>query len=407
MTPYIILLAAAMLLGFFLCELRPGRKQDIIFLLVTSVALIWMSTVRASTVGVDYQPYLNFFQRVAEGGTEFVFSEANPWRIEIGYSLLNYVISLFGQSQTAFALGIAIVSIGLTAVFLYKYSPSIWVSMSVFIGFGFFSYTLCTLRNQIGICIFMFALPFLQKKKLLPYALIVLLCATFHKSMLVLLPLYFIAWLPLNWKLLSAYSGATLLFIIFSEPIMTFITKYVYTNYQVGSYYMQGRDFRTGFVPIAVFGALYLLKNKLLERNPANLPLLNLMMYTALLYCMTFKHFVFQRFGQMILPVCLLLLPELLRALRPAQEKLDGLALAKKAVQTANGGAKKQALAKYSALATAIHDERAMYYAALGFILFACWLYQLFLLTANRLDLVPYVTQAQADALAAAMNPLT
>lgn len=396
MTPYLILCAAVMVLGFFLCERHPGRKQDIVFLAVCSVALIWMSTVRASTVGIDYQSYLDYFKQVAEGGTAFLFSEANGYRIEMSYGLLNYVISLFGQSQMAFAFGISIVCIGLTAVFLYKHSPSVWVSMFVFIGFGFFGYTLCTLRNQIGICIFMFALPYLQKKKFIPYALIVLLCATFHKSMLILLPLYFLAWIPLNWKSLTFFSAATLLFTIFSEPIMSFITKYIYTTYQVGSYYMNGRDFRTGFVPIVVFGVLLLLKKLLLERNAANLPLLNLMMYTALLFCMTFKHFVFQRFGLMLLPVTLLLLPELLLALRPAEDKRNELALAKKAVQTASGGAKKQALAKYGALATELHDKQAMYYAALGFLLFTGWLYLLFLLAANRLNLIPYLTIAQA-----------
>ncbi|MEG1428798.1 MAG: EpsG family protein, partial [Hydrogenoanaerobacterium sp.] len=182
MTPYLILATCVAAFGILLCERHPCRRNDAIFLTLTSVVLIVMSTIRASAVGVDYwQSYLPYFEQVCSGGWEFITGDANMFKTEFGYGFLNYIISFFGNTQMTFAFGIALVCIGLTAVFLWKYSPSVWMSMFVFISFGFFGYTLCTLRHQIAICIFMFALPYLQKKKLVPYVLIVLLSATFHK----------------------------------------------------------------------------------------------------------------------------------------------------------------------------------------------------------------------------------
>lgn len=392
MTPYLILAAAVAVFGFFLCEKHPGRRSDLIFLTVTSAALIVMAAIRNNTVGIDYwQSYLPYFQRVCEGGTAFLFSPANEFRIEIGYSLLNYLISLIGSSQLVFATAIGVLTVGLTAVFLYKYSPSVWVSMFVFITFGFYGYTLVTIRHQIAICIFMFALPHLQNKKFVPYALIVLLSATFHKSMLILLVVYFLAQLPLGKITLGIYGGGTLLFLLFSEPIMNFLTTYIYKSYQVGTYYMQGRDFQTGFFPIVLFGVVLLMKKRLLAHNPKALPLINLCCYSALLFVATYKHFVFQRIALIFLPVALLLLPELLKSLAIGESDRLVLNSAKKAL-TAGGGDKKRALQKYGEIKARLHDQQAMYYAAIGFILFSGFVYFLFLLVANRLLLVPYLT---------------
>ena len=46
MAPYLILAAAAALLGFLLCELHPSRRNDIILLAVLSAAVFALSVPR-------------------------------------------------------------------------------------------------------------------------------------------------------------------------------------------------------------------------------------------------------------------------------------------------------------------------------------------------------------------------
>ena len=390
MAPYLILAAAAALLGFLLCELHPSRRNDIILLAVLSAAMFALSVLRGVSVGVDYQMYLGYFQQVCQGGLPFLFSEANMYRLEIGYSLLNYVISFFGSSQFVFSAGIAAVCLGLNAVFLYRHSSSVWLSMFVFISFGFFGYTLCTIRHQIAIAIFMFALPYLQRRQFVPYLLIVLLTATFHKSMLIWIPVFFLARLALDWKAYAFYGGCLALYFLFSESVLSIITQYIYTGYQVGSYYMQGRDMATVFIPMVFFVVVLLLQKPLLARNPQNLPLLNLAMYCACLFIMTLKHFVFQRFALVLLPVSMLLLPELNRCLAISPEQQAELNTLRAAAKS-SGGNKKVAQQRYGELRGKLRDKRAMYYASIGFMLFAGFLYMGWILSANRLLIVPYV----------------
>ncbi len=390
MAPYLLLAAAAAFLGYFLCERHPSRSRDLLLLAILSGVMLAMSMFRDISVGVDYEMYLDYYHKVCQEGWSFLISGDNPYRIEFGYSLLNYLLSFLGSSQVVFSAGIALVCLGLNAVFLYRYSPSVWLSMFVFISFGFFGYTLCTLRHQIAIAIFMFALPWLQRKSFWPYLAIVLLSATFHKSMLIWIPVFFLAQLPLDRRAFAFYGACLALYFLFSEPVLEFITQYIYTGYQPGTYYMQGRDIPTVLIPLAFFAVVLLMRRPLLERNPGNLPLINLSFYCACLFIMTLKHFVFQRFALVLLPVAMLLLPEINRVLAIPPERQAELESLRSAVKKGTGN-KKVNTQRYGALRGELRDRQTMYYASIGFMLFAGFLYLTWLLSANRLLLVPYL----------------
>lgn len=393
MAPYLLLALTAALLGFFLCELRPSRRKDLILIIILSVVMFFFSILRETSVGVDYEMYLKFFRKVCEGGLPYVFSTENPYWKEIGYSLFEYLMSLFGDTPLVFSTGVALFCLVLNAIFVYKYSPSVWLSMFIFISFGFFNYTLCTIRHQMAIAIFMFALPLLQQKRFVPYLIIVLLTATFHKSMLVWIPVYFLAQLAMDWKICSFYGVCLVLYYLFSEKVLAVVTRYVYTQYTVGSYYMRGRDIPTVIIPVAFFIVVALMQKPLLERNPKNLPLINLSMYCAILFLMTMKHFVFQRLALVLLPVSMLLLPEITRCLAISPEQQQELDRLQAAVKSGAGN-KKVNLQRYGELKAQLKDKRAMYYASIGFILFAGFLYYGWMLSVNRLFLVPYQLMA-------------
>lgn len=392
MAPYLILAAGTALLGFFLCELHPSRRNDLIFTVILSVVMFFFSILRDVSVGIDYPMYIGFFQEVCEKGLPFIFSSANVYRLEIGYSLLEYILSFFGSSQLVYAIGIALVCLTLNAVFVYQYSPSVWLSYFIFISFGFFGYTLCTIRHQIAIAIFMFALPHLQNKRFVPYLLIVLLAATFHKSMVIWIPVYFLAQLAMDWRAYSFYGVCLAFYFFFSEKLMITITQYVYTGYRLGTdgaYFLEGRDIPTAVIPVLFFIVVLLMQKPLLARNPRNLPLMNLSMYCAALFLMTLKHFLFQRLALVLLPVSMLLLPEIARCLAISPEQQQELDRLRTAVKNGTGN-KKVNLQRYGELRGQLRDKQAMYYAAIGFILFAGFLYLGWLLSVNRLSLAPY-----------------
>lgn len=389
MVPYLVLLFAAGLLGFFLCERKPSRKKDFWLLLGATVVMVAMAAMRSAKVGVDTQPYLDYFKLVSEQDLAFLFSSSNTYQKEIGYSLLNYAVSIFTDNSFVLMGVVSGLIIVLRSIAIWRQSSKIWMSVFLYISFGFFGYSMCTLRQELAISIVLFALPFLQKRKPLPYMLITILAATFHSSLWIMIPVYFVANLPLDWRMLSVYVVGMLTVLLFSEPLIEWFIRLVprFAGYAPGTYYMMGRDFNTILMPILFFLIAFLMQKRLLARSPENRVLINLACYSALLFALTIKHFVFQRVALIFLPVMLFLIPEMLVSLKPAQEDYAALN------QPIDKNKKKQMLKKYGELKNQYDGEITLYYTATGLILAACILYYLFLLYANRLLLVPYLVR--------------
>ncbi|NLG92044.1 MAG: EpsG family protein [Clostridiales bacterium] len=361
--------------------------------MIVSVAMIVMSYLRADTVGIDYIQYADYFKQVRNGGWSFLISDANGYRVEPGYSLLNYFVSLFTGDVHIFMLFVSILTVGLTAVLLYKYSPVPWVGMFVFASFGFFGNSLSFLRQSIAIAIFLYAINFLKKKKLIPYILIVLLAASFHKSIIIMIPVYFLAHIKVNWKSLTAYASLTALILALSWPLFNFVTKYVYKYYatEEGLYYMLGRDWQTAAIPVITTVTILIVKNSILKRDATNIVLINFSIYSGLLYIMTCQHFLFQRFGMMFFTSAILLIPELLASVGVESVQIDGIGTESlKAYK--NKAQKKKALQERRQAQIKINTHKYIYYYATAAVLFVGFLYNTWILIQNRINLIPYVT---------------
>ena len=389
MAPYLLLAAVPALAGVFLCRRPPSRAADALLYGVSFAAMLGLSVFRAPTVGVDYEMYLSYFGKVCRGGLPFLLDPGNPYRDEPGYGLLNWVLSLFGESALVFAAGVSLLMLGLAAAFLWRHCPIRWMGLFLFVSFGFFGYTLCTIRHQIAISVFLFALPRLREGRFLPYLALALLAASFHKSMLLWIPVYFLARLPLDRRAYLFYGGCLVLYFFFSEPVLEFITRFVYTGYQPGSYYLRGRDLPTVLIPLLYTGAVLGLRAPLLRRDPEALPLLNLSLYCGCLFVMTLKHFVFQRFALVLLPVSMVLLPELCLCLGPEPGELGRLEELR-AEGRRGGGGREAARRRYAALRGELREKRRLFLTGVGFVLFFGFLYLGWLLSSNRLLLVPY-----------------
>jgi hypothetical protein len=305
--------------GILICEKKPARQKDILFLILTGAAMIALASLRGPNVGGDYKMYADYFQLVASNDFSFLFSDANPYRIEYGFGLLNFLVSRVSTDTRVFVAAAALITIATRLWAVYRMSANVWLSAYIFVSFGFLGYAMCTLRQELAICVLFFAIPFLQKRRPVPYFLLILLAGSFHKSVLLLLPVYFFANLPLSRVTLSLYTAATLFILMFSWPIIGFVTRYVYKFYAPGSpgdYYLQGRSYNTAFFPLVLFLMAALLQKLLVRRKPENIVLINFSCYSAMLFVLTIKHFIFQRIALIFLPAAaLLLIPEMVMLL--------------------------------------------------------------------------------------------
>lgn len=133
--------------------------------------------------GNDYDSYLNCFNYIKNG-------QYNPFDEEVLYAWLNKI-------SPSFSFLIVLTS----AVFLYAVYVLIKNNVSEeYFGIAFlifvinpyiFLMNLSALRQCLATAVFIFAVQFAKKKKIILYIALIIVASLFHKSAIVLLPFYF------------------------------------------------------------------------------------------------------------------------------------------------------------------------------------------------------------------------
>lgn len=169
------------------------RKNILIF--VVFFALFWFSALRYG-FGNDYFSYETIFTNIKNGGQQ---------GYEVGYVYLNLLMPNF--KVLVFALS------GLYIVFLYfllirDNQKSFFLGLIVLLLNPYlFLLHLSAIRQTIALIIFFFSTKYIINRKILPYCILILIAFLFHKSAILLLPVYFIV-TP------RKYSKITLVFIV-------------------------------------------------------------------------------------------------------------------------------------------------------------------------------------------------
>lgn len=253
------------------------KRASFAFLLFSFLSIFLLSALRVD-VGIDYPSYASWFDNL------YTFESAY---FEPGFTTMIQIIQYFTlDSQWLF-----IVSSAITLSFIFisakKYSPMFALSIFLFCTMGFLSHSLNLTRQFIAISIVLFAYGYIVDKKLLKYLTTVMVASLFHKTALIMLPVYFFLRMrPSKFVWLTVAVIATLL-TAFKSQVISFVVENFYPQYYdkafVGeaigsSYYM--------IVSVALIGSiLYFIQQKRLDLKVVrDRIIVNLVLTVALLH---------------------------------------------------------------------------------------------------------------------------
>ena len=313
MTIYIII--ALCLLSFALLSeygyFKNSRTAKAAFLSAGSLILFFVSAFRYD-VGDDFRPYTNNFIRLAR----MTNAELATERMEKGYIFLNRYIQLFVNDFQMLFIMISLIVILLVFAILLKFCKNPSMGLLIFYLYGLYFNSMNFMRNVIAGLIIVFAYQYIKEKNLMKFAVIVLLASTFHISALVFLPFYFIFRLKFNYITVIIYSIFCGALFIFSQPIMEFVTTYVYTSYGP----LTSREMFNGIPVIYSLCSLtFLVCGMLLRKDlEKDSDMTSLMLSAAYMkFCFGFlgsKHAILSRFSLYFGPVMsLILIPDIIR----------------------------------------------------------------------------------------------
>lgn len=245
------------------------------FVLMSFFSLFFVSAIRYN-VGTDYPTYFNLFTWIYEKRANYV---------EVGYRLLNLLIHYFTNNPQ----WIFVITSFIILIFFYltvcKYSSDKCLSIFLFITMGFYFYSLNLIRQYIAVSISFYAQKFIRKNEFISFLFLIIFACLFHKSVLIMIPLYFMLRLRLKLSYYIVLQVFAIVLTLFHKPVLNLMFNFIYSGY-AESHFME-YHFSTYNIIVSfmlTFGCLIYYKKMMLKRD--SVILINASIFTLILYLM-------------------------------------------------------------------------------------------------------------------------
>ncbi|MHB8978809.1 MAG: EpsG family protein [Trichloromonadaceae bacterium] len=177
-------------------------------LVVVGGALILFAGVRDQSIGTDTGTYVRHFY--ASESFDTIFE-----RQDFGYYVLSWFARWLSESYSVLLVLIALIVVVCYMVTITRVVKRYEVALYLFVALSVYTFFFNGARQGIAAAICFLAIPFLLERRLWPYLVLVALAATFHRTALITLPLYWIASSQIRWTRLAILGFMTSLTIAF------------------------------------------------------------------------------------------------------------------------------------------------------------------------------------------------
>ncbi len=177
-----------------------NKKQ---FVTLMSIQLFLILALRAPELGVDLENYSAGFEFISTLGLGDMLSRLRlistahlgyPFSYESGYVLLNWLVAFLGGNFQFFLMIHAAICMASFGSFIYKHSECPWLSFCILVSFDYYTYAFGILRQTLAIAILLFAMSYMEQKKLGKFLLFVFLAFTIHRAALAFVVMSYFAY---------------------------------------------------------------------------------------------------------------------------------------------------------------------------------------------------------------------
>ena len=215
---------------------RVTRQQmcNRVCLAAVFLILFGLSACRLN-VGNDYAKYVEFMHLV--NCDAYVPTE-------IGFNLLVkliYGMSGFENYLLVFAV-YAFVTVFLFLLAMYEQSDDFPLTFFLFMALGYYFQTFSTVRYYLALAAALYSMKFVMRRQWGRFLALILLGSAFHKSLLVVIPLYFLA--SLRWKKWQLGLGAVFCTtFLFAQDFYLKLVVFLYPTYEDTEYLEGGTSY--------------------------------------------------------------------------------------------------------------------------------------------------------------------
>jgi len=164
---------------------------------IAFITMVLAAGLRSRIVGTDTGAYVYIFSKVRTFAD--VMSYGGDMQ-EYGFWGLNWLIHYISNEYMVLFFAIAVIVIGCYQWAILKYTESIEVAFFIFITMGFYLFFFNGARQGIACAIYSLAIGPMLKRNFIKYLGYVILAILFHKTAVMMLPMYFVFNRPNTFK---------------------------------------------------------------------------------------------------------------------------------------------------------------------------------------------------------------
>lgn len=203
------------------------QKFKNVFLLILTIQMTLIVGLRSNEIGIDSIRYTRHFLAVSNYDTMQEILDSSS---EIGYILLQRIISMFTDRYSVLFMIVAFSSYSILAFFIKKYSSNYFLSYFLFITLGFFHFSFSGMRQTIALAIGFIAFHYAFEKKPKSFLITVIIAMVFHSSAIIILLVYPLLNIKLNNIYIVLASLGYIIVYILRFRIGEFLTIYYYDD---------------------------------------------------------------------------------------------------------------------------------------------------------------------------------
>lgn len=178
------------------------RTVSITCLVIIGIILVAFMGLRASSVGTDTGGYCRNFMR---GGGWWLI-DTSSWKVifeEPGLYIVYILADIFSRNYISFLTISAAVIVPCALLSIRQSSVNETASIFTYVSLAYYLFGFAGIRQAMAMSVYMLSFRYIIDGKFWKYALVVLIAALFHKSIIVALPAYLVTLLRFSVRNIS------------------------------------------------------------------------------------------------------------------------------------------------------------------------------------------------------------
>lgn len=230
---YIINIILIICWGLLLLGYKTNKNKKLLFCIIATVQWVLLSGLRHITVGADTESYKISFETTQNWSWNYIFNRFNNILFngaggkDPGYAIFEKLCQYISVDYQVYLFIIALLFTVPLGILIYKYSKNPCISFLVYscLFYSFFAITGHRQTIATGVALLL-GYEFIKRRYFWHFIFLICLTFTIHKSVMCLIPFYFIA----NKKITFRYSIIMLMIFIivfiFKNEVMILVANF-------------------------------------------------------------------------------------------------------------------------------------------------------------------------------------